>query len=404
MEDKKFEVTSESLIIGCLMMGKDTPQIFAEMSEAEFSDPRASRIFAACKKAWVQNGKTEFGVEILSMQDEEKEYGYWSAQTWFPSVDWKEITQAVKDRNTIERAKRVAGDLLTAQTVEDVLHSQSDLIKATQQEVRETATNMEDSFTDFLTRMSNPKSHIKTGYSKLDNYTYIDKGDFVILAGEQSSGKTAFSISLAIRMARQGYKCVYFSLETSTEKIFDRLITNFCTLDFSHLKQQKMSDDELTRVAEAYTELSKLPIQIINAAGKTVEWIKAESIRLQADIIFIDYLGLIQARGRSRYEMITQTSLDLHTMAQTTGITIICLSQLKRPESGSNRPPGMHDLRESGQIEADADLIILLFNDRDAEEYWVIIAKNKEGMVGRVLYDFDGLHQSFYEVTDEYEA
>ena len=398
-----FEANYETTLIGLLVMDKGASQILADIDENEFSNPIARRIYHAMKAEWSRSGDTAgLGLIALSMQAEEKEYAYYCAET-LVTTDWQLATEKLKERNIVEQAKQVASDLLVAQSVEDVLESQSNLIKATQHEVREVASDPHDLMLSFYKRMESPKKHIKTGYSKLDRYTFIDRGDFVVLAGEQSAGNTAFSISLMIRMARQGYKCVYFSLETSVDKIFDRLVTNYVGLDFSHLKQGVLTQDEYDLVGEAHQQIAELPIKIINASGKTVDWIKAEAIRLQADIIFIDYLGLINAKGKSRYEMVTNTSLALHTLAQTTSITVVCLSQLKRPD-GTNRKPNMHDLRESGQIEADADLIILLYNDKENDEYSVIVEKNKEGETGIIDFQFDGLHQRFYEVANEYAS
>ena len=397
-----FTSNYETTLIGLLVMDKGASQILADLDENEFSSPIARRIFSAMKKEWQRTGDTAgLGIIALSMQAEEKEYAYLCAET-LVTTEWQLAVEKLKERNIVEQAKQVASDLLVAQSLEDVLESQSNLIKATQHEVKEVAIEPFDLMMNFYKRMDAPIKHIRTGYSKLDKYTYIDKGDFVILAGEQSAGKTAFSISMMIRMARQGYKCVYFSLETSVDKIFDRLVTNYVGLDFSHLKQGRLTDEEVVNIGNAHQQITELPIRIINASGKTVDWIKAEAVRLQADIIFIDYLGLINAKGKSRYEMVTNTSLALHTLAQTTGITVVCLSQLRRPD-GTNRKPTMHDLRESGQIEADADLIILLYNDKENDEYSVIVEKNKEGETGIIDFRFDGLHQRFYEVASEYE-
>lgn len=397
-----FQANYETTIIGLLVMDKGASQILAELDENEFSSPIARRVYHAMKTEWMRSGDTKgLGLIALSMQAEEKEYAYLCADT-LVTTEWEQAVEKLKERNIVEQAKQVASDLLVAQSIEDVLESQSNLIKATQHEVKEVASEPLDLMINFYQRLDSPKKHIKTGYAKLDKYTFIDKGDFVILAGEQSAGKTAFSISMMIRMARQGYKCVYFSLETAVDKIFDRLVTNYVGLDFGHLKRGILTQEELDRVTEAHEQITNLPIKIINASGKTVDWIKAEAVRLQADVIFIDYLGLINAKGKSRYEMVTNTSLALHTLAQTTGITVVCLSQLRRPD-GTNRKPTMHDLRESGQIEADADLIILLYNDKDHDEYSVIVEKNKEGEVGIIDFRFDGLHQRFYEVADEYD-
>ena len=401
--NENFVANYETTLIGLIVMDKGASQILADLDDNDFSNPIARRIFTTLKKEWQRTGDTKgLGLIALSMQAEEKEYAFLCADT-LVTTEWQLAVEKLKERNIVEQAKHVASDLLVAQSLEDVLESQSNLIKATQHEAKEVAIEPFDLMMNFYKRMDAPVKHIRTGYSKLDKYTYIDKGDFVILAGEQSAGKTAFSISMMIRMARQGYKCVYFSLETSVDKIFDRLVTNYVGLDFSHLKQGKLTDEEVVNIGNAHQQITELPIRIINASGKTVDWIKAEAVRLQADIIFIDYLGLINAKGKSRYEMVTNTSLALHTLAQTTGITVVCLSQLRRPD-GTNRKPTMHDLRESGQIEADADLIILLYNDKENDEYSVIVEKNKEGETGIIDFRFDGLHQRFYEVADEYAS
>lgn len=392
----------EYVLTGLVCDGQYAPQIFAELDENELHTDLARSIFIALKKHWTQTGSNDLTPIALSLPEDEKEYAYWAVYD-LVTKDWQTVVNTIQERNLVAKAKAVAADLMSSQTAEDVLEAQAKLIKATQHDIKETAVDMESAVMDFLSRMNKKTDHIKTGYSKLDKYTYIDKGDFVILAGEQSSGKTAFSISLMLNMAKQGRKCVYFSLETSTEKIFDRMITNYTHVDFQRLKQRELFPSETDLVAEATGEILHLPIHIVNASGRTVDWIKAEAIRLRADVIFIDYLGLINAKGKSRYEMVTNTSLALHTMAQTSGITIICLSQLKRPESGTKRRPTMHDLRESGQIEADADLIILLYNDKEAGEYTVIVEKNKEGNVGFIDYKFDGEHQSFYEVDYDRE-
>jgi replicative DNA helicase len=148
--------------------------------------------------------------------------------------------------------------------------------------------------------------------------------------------------------------------------------------------------------------LVKLPLSIVKASGKSVSWIRGEALRLKADVVFIDYLGLINGTGKSRYEIITNVSMELHNMAQQTGITVFALSQLNRNATG--RRPTMADLRESGQVEQDADVIVLLHRvNEDLNDMDVIIEKNKEGEVGTVKMKFWGGSQSFSEVLNRYE-
>ena len=141
-----------------------------------------------------------------------------------------------------------------------------------------------------------------------------------------------------------------------------------------------------------------MPITIVEAAGWTVDRIRSEAIRLNADVVFIDYIGLIKGNGRSRYEETTSISIDLHTMAQSTGITIVCLSQQGRGSDDS-----MHSLKDSGQLESDADMVLILTKKEDNREKakWetdLTIAKNKKGRVGAISMLFDGTCQKFTQI------
>ena len=119
-------------------------------------------------------------------------------------------------------------------------------------------------------------------------------------------------------------------------------------------------------------------------------------------MVFIDYLGLIPGSGQSEYERATRVSKELHTMAQSTKMLVVTLCQLNR--AGAGTIPTMENLRESGQIEQDADNIILLHNDKEHNNYVVRIAKNKDGVTGDLAYMFDGSKQHFYECEARYDT
>ena len=146
-------------------------------------------------------------------------------------------------------------------------------------------------------------------------------------------------------------------------------------------------------------------LEIIQAGGLSVVDIQALSLAGRYDVIYIDYLQLIEPEDRRRtdYEKVTQISKDLHTMAQTTGITVCALSQLSRPQKGGEqeKAPGLHSLRQSGQIEQDADGVLLLYKEEPKNpksRRCLKIAKNKDGEAGGIDYlVFDGAHQRFRE-------
>ena len=150
------------------------------------------------------------------------------------------------------------------------------------------------------------------------------------------------------------------------------------------------------KINDDFPRFKALDLHVVEASGWTVEQIKSKALQLKATVIMIDYLSLIQGNGNSTYEKVSNISIALHTMAQRTKIAVIALSQLSR--EGKNAPD-MTSLRESGQIEQDADCILLLHTvepDNPHSDRELIIAKNKEGQTGKIPLTFKGEYQKFY--------
>ena len=240
--------------------------------------------------------------------------------------------------------------------------------------------------------MDEKPKYIRTGLSKLDENLHLVPGNYFVIGGRPSAGKTALSLQLAAGMAKQGKRVCYFSLETDPATLQARLIANQLYAPLSAVKNKTLSMNELDRLAD----MKRWPLFIRSAAGKGVAWIKAQALRMKADIIFVDYLQLIHERGSSdRYNAITEISIALHELAQTTGILVVALAQLNR--NAARAEPSNADLRESGQIEQDADAILLLSADGDT--YFSRLTKNKEGRVGNAGLEFDKMTQHFTCVT-----
>ena len=182
-----------------------------------------------------------------------------------------------------------------------------------------------------------------------------------------SPKKPALLEALALNFAKNKYKVVYFSLETRPDKLVNRMATNWCGLDFDDVKRRTL--DMKTVDLNLMDELAALPIEIVPASGKSVAWMRSEALRRKADVAMVDYLGLVKSDGKTRYEKVTNASLAMHDWAQSTNMLVIALSQLNR--GGAGQMPSMEDLRESGQIEQDADEILLLHKDDDKREYTV---------------------------------
>jgi len=167
----------------------------------------------------------------------------------------------------------------------------------------------------------------------------------------------------------------------------------YCPLET--VKNKNVTLEEVDRQAQ----YMKMPLYIRSAAGKSIAWMKAQALRKKAQVIFVDYLQLIPEKGaKDRYTAITAISISLHELAQTTGIVVVALAQLNRNSARPGSEPTNADLRESGQIEQDADGIILLSADKPGN-YLFRVSKNKEGGIGDLPITFNKQIQRFEEYS-----
>ena len=165
-----------------------------------------------------------------------------------------------------------------------------------------------------------------------------------------------------------------------------------------------MTPEEWTRLNRLQREITESDIELVHAPGWRVQDIMDCAIRRRHKIVFIDYLQELTGPGRDRFAIVTNISLALHAMAQERKIMVVALSQFSRASEARNGEPSLTDLRESGQIEQDADAVLALYkNEADsapADERVLQVLKNKEGRLGKVYLDFDGSVQQFAEYMD----
>ena len=262
-----------------------------------------------------------------------------------------------------------------------------------------------DALGSFADRHSTQKKpdFLDFGFPKLNRKLYCERGDFVIIAGEPSSGKTALAAQMAVTLAKK-YRVGFFTLETRPEKLTDRIMAQLTRIPLAKIKENNLTDAEWKSISDTSAANYELQLEQVPAAGMTVSDIRTYAVTHKYDVIFVDYLQIVQPTNHraSRYEQVTGISLQLHTLAQFNGITVIALAQLARPDKSIKKPqpPGMHDLRESGQIEQDADAILLLYQENRNDNTgprMLKIGKNKEGERDVFRMDFDGAIQTFRE-------
>lgn len=240
---------------------------------------------------------------------------------------------------------------------------------------------------------------IRTGLRALDDVVQIEAGDFVLLGGYPSAGKTALALQMAMVMARK-HRVGFYSLETGQIKAARRLLASTAGIPLRDIKSRTFTDEQHTDAARAATAFSQLHFDFIPSSSMSVRDIQSIALSNRHEIVFVDYLQIIQERGRDRYEIVTNISQGLHRMAQDHNIVVIALAQLTRPPDmgGKKQRPTMASFRESGQIEQDADVAMLLYLS-DPDDYKspreLKIAKNKEGQKSKLTLDFDGPLQRF---------
>lgn len=254
-------------------------------------------------------------------------------------------------------------------------------------------TPIGDLIDDYIRSLDQQPNYIPTGIGPLDRNLHILPGNFILIGGRPSAGKTALSLQIAVEMAKQGRKVCYFSLETSPQILTQRIIANQLYAPLEQVKTKKVPAAELDGLAK----LRQLPLYIRSASGRNVAWIRAQAQRMKAQVAVIDYVQIIRPdRSGDRYQAITQISIALHELAQTTGMVVIGAAQLSR--NAAHAMPSNADLKESGQLEQDADAVLLLGNADDGRSV-CILSKNKEGRVGEIPLAFDKERQRFLEVV-----
>ena len=261
-------------------------------------------------------------------------------------------------------------------------------------------TTMRDALQSFFDRKSRETTYLSWPIEDFNSRVFSELGDLIIIGGRPSSGKSCWALQCAWHWAKK-YKIGFFSLETSDNRLFDRHMSALAGISMRDIKRSRISDEDWLRIGNMADGICQRPMEIVEAAGMDVADIRAVTMMQGYQIILIDYMQLVQGSGGSRYEQVTDVSIALHTMARSLGVTVVALSQLAREDKKSSRAPDMDSLRESGQIEQDADIVMLLSQDKDSTDRELWVRKNKEGTCFQAKLAFDGDHQTFSKALSD---
>lgn len=402
-----IENQTQYILLGAVLTFSEYADVLQDLEIDDFC-PELHDAFAAIHGYWEHNDKWN-PVEVMGRYDDDCKKAMGECLDAFSAEFIRNVTHdmmqgwatIVKEQAALARARGLAFQIVDGSTrYADLTGIYEQLGEAINlHSERSDFIPMCDGIDNYIRKLDDKPEYISTGLRVLDNNLHLVPGNFVVIGGRPSAGKTALSLQLACEIAKNGRKVAYFSLETDPGTLYARIIANQLGVPLHTVKNKTVSINELDRLAD----IKKYPLFVRSAAGKSVGWIRTQSIRMQAKVVFIDYLQLIhQAGAKDRYSAVTEISMALHEFAQSTGTLVVALAQLNRETARAGIPPTAADLRESGQIEQDADAIILLAQKvktqkRPEEHYHFALEKNKEGNVGSLDITFQMETQQFKE-------
>jgi replicative DNA helicase len=258
---------------------------------------------------------------------------------------------------------------------------------------------------------------VPTGFTQLDRKTTgLQPGDLIVIAGRPSMGKTTLAVNIAENAAiAKGVPSAIFSMEMSAEQLTLRLISSLGRVNQTHLRTGNFSEEDWSRIQGAMSQLSGAPLYVDESPALTPTEVRARARRLKRErglgLIVVDYLQLMQVPGtkENRATEISEISRSLKALAKELSVPVVALSQLNRAvEQRTDKKPVMSDLRESGAIEQDSDLILLIYRDEVYDPNTtrrgvadIIIAKQRNGPVGEIQLTFLGEYTRFENLVAE---
>ena len=434
-----YNLESEQAILGCVLIDNEIMVALSdEMKVQDFYDRRHQIIFTAMLNIYKNQMQIDFTTLIAELQIKNQlvEAGgavYLSSliDAVYTTANISDYIQIVQDaalkRNVIAAATSIAEAGYNANYdstgyIDYAERLLSDLAKRRRTE----------GFTPIDSVLENVKNimlanrardgeltGLSTGFEKLDEITLgLQKDNLIILAARPAMGKSAFAMNIAINAALNNVKeetgepvsVAIFSLEMSQEQIAQRMTAAQARVNLNNIQKGSLNQKEMLLVESANDELAGLNIYFCDQGTVTVADIRAKCRKQKAsgglDLVIIDYLQLINgsSKGGNRQEEVANISRSLKQMARELGVPVIALSQLSRKlEEREDKRPNMSDLRESGSIEQDADIIMFLYRDgyynKNTEKVSnlteLIIAKNRSGVLGTIQLLFQGEYQLF---------
>lgn len=418
---------AETSVLGAMLLDKDSIISVAEfLHPDDFYDDRHKKIFEAMLSLY----EDRVPIDILTVSEKlkkRKEFKNIGGATYLA-----ELTDSVPTAAHVEHYGRIVKNLATKRqlltasfrlsemsfdegvSAEDLLDkAESEIFSLSQKHLAKSFTSvrmaLEESFDrlDELHKRADGLRGVPTGYKDLDDHLAgMQASNLLILAARPGVGKTTLALNIAQNVAVKYKKNVgFFSLEMSKEELVDRLLVAQADIDAWKLKTGKLSETDFTSLSNAMGELAEAPIYIDDTPALSILEMRTKARRLQVehglDLIIVDYLQLARSRQlENRVQEVSEISQGLKNLARELKVPVLTVSQLSRAveQRGGPKRPQLADLRESGSIEQDADVVMFLWREEEdnLENIQLDIAKHRNGPTGSIKLFFKGDRIKFY--------
>jgi len=391
-------------VVGSLLISPECAGlVFGQLQETDFGDPTMRTLFGALRALWLAQTPID-PVALIHRVGEAYTQTLAEVMAAVPTAaNVEEYTKIVRAEAQLGRMRQLSLQILDARSADEaaeMLRQAEGLLAERQSAAIRSYGEMAQ---DFLDRMNDkrPADYLDFGFPQLNEKVAISQGRFVVLAAESSVGKTALALQLALGIARGGKKVGFFSLETSAADAMDRIVAQTTDVPLPAIKHRRIGEDYAKACWDALEKSYELPFELIEAAGSSVEDVRAVTLARRYQVIFIDYVQLLSAPGDNPAQQVRTISMELHRMSQQLGVTVIGLSQVTPPpKDAKGRRPELskENLRESHQLIHDAEAILIMdlsdLNDYQSNRI-LKVDKNKDGPCCRMLLRFDAKHMRF---------
>lgn len=426
---------AEAAVLGSMMLDPECiGDVVQKIRTEAFYRLEHQMMFDAIIALWEKNGSN---FDIVLLRDELKkrnqleevggpEYLAKIAESVPSSANFEHYVQIVKEKQMLRELIAAAGEVMTdafdtGGDVGDKLdRAEQKIFGVTQKKITGTAVIIKDLLVQAFESIEKREGHhvtgLATGFAELDEYTCgLQNGEMIIIAGRPSMGKTSFAMNIVEHIgADNDMPVAIFSLEMSKQQLVERMLCSRATVDSQVVRKGFLSDEQFQALKDAADDMNNKPIFIDDTPGITPLELRGKARRLRAHpgirCIVIDYLQLMSlgTRVESRQQEVSEMSRYLKALARELEVPVVVLSQLNRaPEGREDHRPRMSDLRESGSIEQDADVVMLLHREdyyRHEDESGqnkednvaeIIIAKQRNGPTGTVKLNFNSQFTRF---------